>query len=101
MVSFWFACHSGRVVEAVLFAILTFVGRLQKRIDSVLKNCYDAVGVMLLILITQQSKRFMELKRAPCLDAYFERSVCPCFIYCICALFLSSGGSGFLCVWSK
>lgn len=49
-----------------------------------LKNCYDAVGVMLLILITQQSKRFMELKRAPCLDAYFERTVCT-----ICIILLS------------
>lgn len=42
-------------------------------LENHLFNCYDIVGLLLLIRLTQEQEAIMEQRRVPCLRKYFER----------------------------
>lgn len=43
--------------------------------DKYLEDCYDGVGLLLLIRITQHFRHVMQQRRLTCLDPYLDRLV--------------------------
>ncbi|KAJ0085292.1 hypothetical protein Patl1_06955 [Pistacia atlantica] len=41
--------------------------------NSILPNCYDAIGLMLMIRIMHQHQLIMSWRRIPCLDSYLDK----------------------------
>ncbi|VAI18796.1 unnamed protein product [Triticum turgidum subsp. durum] len=53
-----------------------FAGPIQvvdEYFDAVLLNCYDAIGIMLMIRIIHQHQLIMFKRRIPCLDSYLDK----------------------------
>ncbi|EFJ12526.1 hypothetical protein SELMODRAFT_446594 [Selaginella moellendorffii] len=46
---------------------------IEDHMNAVLINCYDAIGLKLMIRITYQHQLIMSRRRVPCLDAYFDK----------------------------
>ncbi|CAI5730782.1 unnamed protein product [Hyaloperonospora brassicae] len=44
-----------------------------ENIENYLVTCYDAIGLLLMIRLTNAQRLAMEKRRMPCLDAYFDR----------------------------
>uniref|UniRef100_M4B2I0 Vacuolar protein sorting-associated protein 52 A n=1 Tax=Hyaloperonospora arabidopsidis (strain Emoy2) TaxID=559515 RepID=M4B2I0_HYAAE len=44
-----------------------------ENIENYLVTCYDAIGLLLMIHLTNSQRLVMEKRRMPCLDAYFDR----------------------------
>ncbi|RLN18536.1 vacuolar protein sorting-associated protein 52 A isoform X1 [Panicum miliaceum] len=53
-----------------------FAGPIQvvdEHFNAVLLNCYDAIGIMLMIRIIHQHQLIMFRRRTPCLDSYLDK----------------------------
>ncbi|KAK8943584.1 hypothetical protein KSP40_PGU009846 [Platanthera guangdongensis] len=46
---------------------------IDEHFNTVLPNCYDAIGIMLMIRIVHQHQLIMFRRRIPCLDAYLDK----------------------------
>nr|XP_043606974.1 vacuolar protein sorting-associated protein 52 A [Erigeron canadensis]XP_043606975.1 vacuolar protein sorting-associated protein 52 A [Erigeron canadensis] len=46
---------------------------LDEHFGTVLPNCFDAIGIMLMIRITHQHQLIMSRRRIPCLDSYLDK----------------------------
>ncbi|XP_034221163.1 vacuolar protein sorting-associated protein 52 A isoform X2 [Prunus dulcis] len=46
---------------------------IDEHFNSILPNCYDAIGVMLMIRIIHQHQLIMSRRRIPCLDSYLDK----------------------------
>ncbi|XP_072970251.1 vacuolar protein sorting-associated protein 52 A-like [Typha angustifolia] len=46
---------------------------IDEHFDTVLPNCYDAIGLMLMIRIIHQHQLIMFRRRIPCLDSYLDK----------------------------
>ncbi|XP_048335142.2 vacuolar protein sorting-associated protein 52 A isoform X2 [Ziziphus jujuba] len=46
---------------------------IDEHFNSILPNCYDAIGLMLMILIIHQHQLVMSRRRIPCLDSYLDK----------------------------
>ncbi|PKU82450.1 hypothetical protein MA16_Dca005455 [Dendrobium catenatum] len=46
---------------------------IDEHFNTVLSNCYDAIGIMLMIRIVHQHKLIMFRRRIPCLDSYLDK----------------------------
>ncbi|KAG0492907.1 hypothetical protein HPP92_006305 [Vanilla planifolia] len=46
---------------------------IEEHLNTVLPNCYDAIGVMLMIRIIHQNQLIMFRRRIPCLDPYLDK----------------------------
>lgn len=46
---------------------------IDEHFNTVLPNCYDAIGIMLMIRIVHQYQLIMFRRRIPCLDAYLDK----------------------------
>lgn len=46
---------------------------IDEHFNTVLPNCYDAIGIMLMIRIVHQHKLIMFRRRIPCLDSYLDK----------------------------
>ncbi|KAM1225950.1 hypothetical protein TB2_044481 [Malus domestica] len=46
---------------------------IDEHFNSILPNCYDAIGVMLMICIIHQHQLIMSRRRIPCLDSYLDK----------------------------
>ncbi|KAL0906542.1 hypothetical protein M5K25_025044 [Dendrobium thyrsiflorum] len=46
---------------------------IDEHFNAVLSNCYDAIGIMLMIRIVHQHKLIMFRRRIPCLDSYLDK----------------------------
>ncbi|XP_015574913.2 vacuolar protein sorting-associated protein 52 A isoform X2 [Ricinus communis] len=60
--------------ESIFYEI--FAGPLavvDEHFSSILPNCYDAIGLMLLIRIIHQHQLIMSRRRIPCLDSYLDK----------------------------
>lgn len=54
----------------------TFAGPfavIDEHFGTILPNCYDAIGLMLMIRITHQHQLIMSRRRIPCLDSYLDK----------------------------
>eukprot|EP00246_Nothoceros_aenigmaticus_P001290 TRINITY_DN11795_c0_g1_i1.p1 TRINITY_DN11795_c0_g1~~TRINITY_DN11795_c0_g1_i1.p1 ORF type:complete len:481 (-),score=95.18 TRINITY_DN11795_c0_g1_i1:38-1480(-) len=47
---------------------------IDDHVNTVLTNCYDAVGLMLMIRLTYQHQLIMSRRRVPCLDSYLDKA---------------------------
>ncbi|XVF73980.1 hypothetical protein PTKIN_Ptkin13bG0025000 [Pterospermum kingtungense] len=60
--------------ESIFYEI--FVGPfavIDEHFNSILPNCYDAIGLMLMICIIHQHQLIMSRRRIPCLDSYLDK----------------------------
>lgn len=60
--------------ESIFYEI--FAGPLaviDEHFNSILPNCYDAIGLMLMIRIIHQHQLIMSRRRIPCLDSYLDK----------------------------
>lgn len=60
--------------EAIFYEI--FAGPfsvIDEHFNSILLNCYDAIGLMLMIRIIHQHQLTMSRRRIPCLDSYLDK----------------------------
>ncbi|KAI4301992.1 hypothetical protein L6164_035217 [Bauhinia variegata] len=48
-------------------------GVMDEHFNSILPNCYDAIGLMLMISIIHQHQLIMSRRRIPCLDSYLDK----------------------------
>ncbi|XP_061366393.1 vacuolar protein sorting-associated protein 52 A-like [Gastrolobium bilobum] len=48
-------------------------GVIDEHFNSILPNCYDAISLMLMILIIHQHQIIISRRRIPCLDSYFDK----------------------------
>ncbi|KAL4372409.1 hypothetical protein AHAS_Ahas06G0262900 [Arachis hypogaea] len=48
-------------------------GVIDEHVNTILPNCYDAIGLMLMILIIRQHQLIMSRRRIPCLDSYLDK----------------------------
>lgn len=67
-------CHDFFVEESIFYEI--FSGPLavvDEHLNTILPNCYDAIGLMLMIRITHQHQLIMSRRRIPCLDSYLDK----------------------------
>ncbi|XVF63322.1 hypothetical protein PTKIN_Ptkin09bG0078600 [Pterospermum kingtungense] len=46
---------------------------IDEHLNSILPNCYDAIGLMLMIRIIHQHQLIMSRRRIPCLDSYLDK----------------------------
>ncbi|KAH1065046.1 hypothetical protein E1A91_D05G270000v1 [Gossypium mustelinum] len=46
---------------------------IDEHFNSILPNCYDAIGLMLMIRIVHQHQLIMSRRRIPCLDSYLDK----------------------------
>ncbi|KAJ0047516.1 hypothetical protein Pint_14968 [Pistacia integerrima] len=46
---------------------------IDEHFNSILPNCYDAIGLMLMIRIIHQHQLIMSRRRIPCLDSYLDK----------------------------
>ncbi|XP_020574355.1 vacuolar protein sorting-associated protein 52 A-like [Phalaenopsis equestris] len=46
---------------------------IDEHFNAVLPNCFDAIGIMLMIRIVHQHKLIMFRRRIPCLDSYLDK----------------------------
>ncbi|KAK4780270.1 hypothetical protein SAY87_016376 [Trapa incisa] len=46
---------------------------IEEHLNTILPNSYDAIGLMLMILITHQHQLTMSRRRIPCLDSYLDK----------------------------
>ncbi|KAL4333371.1 hypothetical protein GQ457_07G021830 [Hibiscus cannabinus] len=46
---------------------------IDEHFNSILPNCYDAIGLMLMIHIVHQHQLIMSQRRIPCLDSYLDK----------------------------
>ncbi|KAL5560816.1 hypothetical protein UlMin_037027 [Ulmus minor] len=46
---------------------------IDEHFESILPNCYDAIGIMLMIRIVHQHQLIMSRRRIPCLDSYLDK----------------------------
>ncbi|KAJ7978186.1 Vacuolar protein sorting-associated protein 52 A [Quillaja saponaria] len=46
---------------------------IDEHFSSILPNCYDAIGLMLMIRIIHQHQLIMSRRRIPCLDSYLDK----------------------------
>ncbi|KAF3452337.1 hypothetical protein FNV43_RR02770 [Rhamnella rubrinervis] len=46
---------------------------IDEHFNSILPNCYDAICLMLMILIIRQHQLVMSRRRVPCLDSYLDK----------------------------
>ncbi|KAJ7547393.1 hypothetical protein O6H91_08G084000 [Diphasiastrum complanatum] len=46
---------------------------IDEHLNAVLTNCYDAIGLMIIIRVTYQHQLIMSRRRIPCLDSYFDK----------------------------
>ncbi|KAK8580093.1 hypothetical protein V6N13_143226 [Hibiscus sabdariffa] len=46
---------------------------IDEHFNSILPNCYDAIGLMLMIHIVRQHQLIMSRRRIPCLDSYLDK----------------------------
>ncbi|KAK6940405.1 Vps52 [Dillenia turbinata] len=46
---------------------------IDEHFNSILPNCYDAIGLMLMIRIIHQHQLMMSRRRIPCLDSYLDK----------------------------
>lgn len=46
---------------------------IDEHFNSILPNCYDAIGLMLMIRIIHQHQLVMSRRRIPCLDSYLDK----------------------------
>ncbi|KAJ6363622.1 hypothetical protein OIU78_003741 [Salix suchowensis] len=46
---------------------------VDEHFNSILPNCYDAIGLMLMIRIIHQHQLIMSRRRIPCLDSYLDK----------------------------
>ncbi|KAK9110889.1 hypothetical protein Scep_018408 [Stephania cephalantha] len=46
---------------------------IDEHFSSILPNCFDAIGVMLMIRIIHQHQLIMSRRRIPCLDSYLDK----------------------------
>ncbi|KAK8692077.1 hypothetical protein V6N13_075558 [Hibiscus sabdariffa] len=46
---------------------------IDEHFNSILPNCYDAIGLMLMIRIVRQHQLIMSRRRIPCLDSYLDK----------------------------
>ncbi|XP_018831105.2 vacuolar protein sorting-associated protein 52 A-like isoform X2 [Juglans regia] len=67
-------CDDFFVEESMFYEI--FAGPfavIDEHFNSILSNCYDAIGLMLMIRITHQHQLIMSRRRIPCLDLYLDK----------------------------
>ncbi|AES61176.1 hypothetical protein MtrunA17_Chr1g0190001 [Medicago truncatula] len=48
-------------------------GVMDEHFNTILPNCYDAIGLMLMIRIIHQHQLIMSRRRIPCLDSYLDK----------------------------
>lgn len=48
-------------------------GVMDEHFSTILPNCYDAIGLMLMIRIIHQHQLIMSRRRIPCLDSYLDK----------------------------
>lgn len=46
---------------------------IDEHLNSILPNCFDAIGLMLMIRIIHQHQLIMSRRRIPCLDSYLDK----------------------------
>ncbi|XP_028064194.1 vacuolar protein sorting-associated protein 52 A-like [Camellia sinensis] len=46
---------------------------IDEHFNSILPNCFDAIGLMLMIRIIHQHQIIMSRRRIPCLDSYLDK----------------------------
>ncbi|KAL7145746.1 hypothetical protein ABFS83_07G107300 [Erythranthe nasuta] len=46
---------------------------IEEHLNTILPNCFDAIGLMLMIRIIYQYRLIMSRKRIPCLDSYLDK----------------------------
>ncbi|XP_068662145.1 vacuolar protein sorting-associated protein 52 A isoform X2 [Aristolochia californica] len=46
---------------------------IDEHFNSILPNCFDAIGIMLMIRIVHQHQLIMSRRRIPCLDSYLDK----------------------------
>eukprot|EP00736_Rhodelphis_marinus_P002709 Rmarinus@m.14902 len=44
-----------------------------EKLDAYLRNCFDAIGVLLMIRVTYEHQRSMQKRRIPCLDNFHDQ----------------------------
>ncbi|KAG6715717.1 hypothetical protein I3842_04G008700 [Carya illinoinensis] len=67
-------CDDFFVEESMFYEI--FAGPfavIDEHFNSILQNCYDAIGSMLMIRIIHQHQLIMSRRRIPCLDLYLDK----------------------------
>ncbi|KAG6656240.1 hypothetical protein I3843_04G008200 [Carya illinoinensis] len=67
-------CDDFFVEESMFYEI--FAGPfavIDEHFNSILQNCYDAIGLMLMIRIIHQHQLIMSRRRIPCLDLYLDK----------------------------
>ncbi|XP_041008151.1 vacuolar protein sorting-associated protein 52 A-like isoform X2 [Juglans microcarpa x Juglans regia] len=67
-------CDDFFVEESMFYEI--FAGPfavIDEHFNSILPNCYDAIGLMLMIRIIHQHQLIMSRRRIPCLDLYLDK----------------------------
>ncbi|KAF5179691.1 Vacuolar protein sorting-associated protein 52 a [Thalictrum thalictroides] len=67
-------CHDFFGEETIFYDI--FAGPfsvIDEHFSSILPNCFDAIGLMLMIRIVHQHQLIMSRRRIPCLDSYLDK----------------------------
>ncbi|XP_039003314.1 vacuolar protein sorting-associated protein 52 A-like isoform X2 [Hibiscus syriacus] len=60
--------------ESIFYEIFTGpFAVIDEHFNSILPNCYDAIGLMLMIRIVHQHQLIMSRRRVPCLDSYLDK----------------------------
>lgn len=60
--------------ESIFFDIFTGpFAVVDEHFNSILPNCYDAIGLMLMIRIIHHHQLIMSRRRIPCLDSYLDK----------------------------
>ncbi|KAI4350120.1 hypothetical protein L6164_010634 [Bauhinia variegata] len=60
--------------ESVFYEIFSgSFGVMDEHFNSILPNCYDAIGLILMISIIHQHQLIMSRRRIPCLDSYLDK----------------------------
>ncbi|XP_028762874.1 vacuolar protein sorting-associated protein 52 A isoform X1 [Neltuma alba] len=60
--------------ESIFYEIFSGpFGVIDEHFSLILQNCYDAIGLMLMICIIRQHQLIMSRRRIPCLDSYFDK----------------------------
>ncbi|KAK1323100.1 hypothetical protein QJS10_CPA02g01461 [Acorus calamus] len=70
----YFFCDDFFGEESIFYDI--FAGPfavIDEHFNSILPNCYDAIGLMLMIRIVHQHQLIMSRRRIPCLDSYLDK----------------------------
>ncbi|XP_042477928.1 vacuolar protein sorting-associated protein 52 A-like [Macadamia integrifolia] len=60
--------------ESIFYEIFTGpFAVIDEHFNAILPNCYDAIGLMLMIRIIHQHQLIMSRRRIPCLDSYLDK----------------------------